>query len=155
LPRGRRFTTNLSATGGARVAAALLRAGKLPQVVVCGSDAMALGVIDHLRDRGLEVPEDLAVTGFDGLRSVGTKAADLTSVVQPRVAMARAAVRMLHGAIAGHPPGPLSVLCPHSLRIGRSCGCAGSAKAERRAPCGWPGPPGRGPEPDPIRAANN
>jgi LacI family transcriptional regulator len=131
LPRGRRFTTDLGADGGRKVAAELLRSPRLPQVVVCGTDAMALGLIDYLIEHGVEAPGEVAVTGFDGLRSVGTKQADLTSVVQPRVAMAREAVRMLHGTITGRPPGPRSVLCNHSLRIGRSCGCRAGGEPPR------------------------
>ncbi|MDR1187362.1 MAG: LacI family transcriptional regulator [Bifidobacteriaceae bacterium] len=131
LPRGNRFTTDLSAAGGWKVAAELLNSKKLPEVVVCGTDAMAIGMMEYLRERGVEAPGEVALTGFDGLRSVGTHAAALTSVVQPRVTMAREAVRMLDGAITGRSTGPLTVVCAHSLRIGRSCGCRRPLQAQR------------------------
>jgi len=47
-----------------------LLAGKaLPHAIVCGSDAVALGVISALRAHSIAVPGDVAVTGFDGLFS--------------------------------------------------------------------------------------
>jgi LacI family transcriptional regulator len=166
LPRGRCFTTELGAAGGWRIAEHLLRAPRLPEVIVCGTDAMALGAIDWFRERGLRVPGDIALTGFDGLESVGTRAASLTSVVQPRAAMAREAVALLLSALGGSSTGPRTVLCPHSLRIGASCGCrppvrnlpgAGYSAARCRPPSPSPNPSsgldGRAPGPAVRRLA--
>lgn len=43
--------------------------GKLPDAFVCANDAMALGICYELEERGFSVPEDVCVTGFDGIIS--------------------------------------------------------------------------------------
>lgn len=39
-----------------------------PQAIVCANDSMAIGAIKYLKEAGYQVPEDVAVTGFDGIR---------------------------------------------------------------------------------------
>ncbi len=41
--------------------------GKCPEAIVCANDHMAYAVIDELYERGIRVPEDVLVTGYDGL----------------------------------------------------------------------------------------
>ena len=63
---------------GARLAVRLF--DDLPQAVFCGNDALALGVLDIARDRGLSVPEDLAVVGFDDVEGAALSTPPLTTV---------------------------------------------------------------------------
>lgn len=74
--------------------------------VVAASDEMALGVIAALRERGLRVPEDVAVVGFDD----SLADANLTSVRQDFSRAGREAVQLLLKAIAGEPTPPSSLL---------------------------------------------
>lgn len=70
-----------------------------PSAVMAHHDVLAVGVLLAARDRGLRVPEDLAVMGFDdGETAV---AADLTTVRQPFEESGRAALRILLGHIGG------------------------------------------------------
>lgn len=82
----------------AREAAAQLL-GQHPDLtaVLCTTDTMALGVIDYARQRGLRVPEDLSVTGFDGIESALLRG--LTTVIQPNKAKGAAAGHMLRDLI--------------------------------------------------------
>jgi LacI family repressor for deo operon, udp, cdd, tsx, nupC, and nupG len=71
--------------------------------IVCGSDLMALGVIRAARERGLAVPRDVSVVGFDDSALMAFTNPPLTTVRQPVAAMSAAAVRALLEEIAGTP----------------------------------------------------
>ncbi|WP_243791288.1 LacI family DNA-binding transcriptional regulator [Saccharopolyspora gloriosae] len=78
---------------GASAAAQLLEIDPEITAVVCTSDILALGALDEARRRGLRVPEDLTVTGFDGIEDAGR--VSLTTVRQPVLEKGRAAGRLL------------------------------------------------------------
>ncbi|WP_053697415.1 LacI family DNA-binding transcriptional regulator [Streptomyces sp. NRRL F-5755] len=79
--------------GGHAAAASLLDAGCT--AVVCGSDLMALGVVRAARQRGLDVPAQVSVIGFDDSQLIAFTDPPLTTVRQPVRAMATAAVDAL------------------------------------------------------------
>ncbi|WP_035856349.1 LacI family DNA-binding transcriptional regulator [Cryptosporangium arvum] len=102
---GRVEHTFFTVEGGRAAAASLVAAGCT--AVICGSDLMALGAIRAIRDRGLSVPGDVSVIGFDDSPLVAFTDPPLTTVRQPVQAMGVAAVRMLLDEINGV-PGPKS-----------------------------------------------
>ncbi|MEU0231492.1 MULTISPECIES: LacI family DNA-binding transcriptional regulator [unclassified Streptomyces] len=71
--------------------------------IVCGSDLMALGVIRAVRARGLDVPRDVSVVGFDDSPLIAFTSPPLSTVRQPVQAMATAAVGALLEEIEGNP----------------------------------------------------
>ncbi|MFC7247829.1 LacI family DNA-binding transcriptional regulator [Catellatospora aurea] len=79
---------------------------------VCGSDLMALGAIRAVRQRGLQVPTDVSVVGYDDSPLIAFTDPPMTTLRQPVRAMAVAAVRALVDEIKGHP-------APHSEYIFR------------------------------------
>jgi LacI family transcriptional regulator len=81
--------------GGRRAGRELLSRENLPRAVVCANDQMALGVIDTARIAGVEVPERLIVTGFDGIDAGRLSTPRLTTVRQPMERLGRAAVQLL------------------------------------------------------------
>ncbi|MFI7135154.1 LacI family DNA-binding transcriptional regulator [Nonomuraea sp. NPDC050153] len=66
-----------------------------PTAVVAGNDGQAFGVIEAARVRGLRVPQDVSVVGFDDTDAAGTSAPPLTTVRQPFAAIGRAALHTL------------------------------------------------------------
>jgi DNA-binding LacI/PurR family transcriptional regulator len=92
----------------------------LLDALVCANDFMALGAIDELGRRGLHVPEDLAVVGFDDVDSA--RSAALTTARQPSEQLGREGMRRLVAAIAKK-PGEEAVSLSTELVIRRSCGC--------------------------------
>jgi LacI family repressor for deo operon, udp, cdd, tsx, nupC, and nupG len=86
--------------GGEAAAARLLDRGVTG--LVCGSDLMALGAIRAARQRGLAVPGDLSVVGYDDSPLIAFTDPPLTTMRQPVTAMAVAAVRALVDEINGH-----------------------------------------------------
>ncbi len=89
--------------GGQAAAHHLLGCGVT--AIVCGSDLMALGAIRTVRQRGLRVPEDVSVVGYDDSRLIPFTDPPLTTVRQAVPAMATAAVQALLDSI-NHSPAP-------------------------------------------------
>jgi LacI family transcriptional regulator len=57
-----------SLEGGRQAARALLSTGFQPTALICGNDITAIGALRELRERGLRVPQDVSVTGFDNVK---------------------------------------------------------------------------------------
>lgn len=79
--------------GGQAAALTLLERGCT--AVVCASDMMALGAIRAARQRGLTVPGEVSVIGFDDSPLIAFTDPPLTTIRQPVPAMGQAAVRAL------------------------------------------------------------
>ncbi|GIG25791.1 LacI family DNA-binding transcriptional regulator [Cellulomonas denverensis] len=115
-------STLFTVEGGATAAHELIDQGHT--AIICGSDLMALGVIRAARQRGLRVPEDLSVVGFDDSVLIGFTDPPLTTVRQPVQAMGRAAVAALMSEIAGTPTSRNELLFHPELIVRGSTGSA-------------------------------
>lgn len=71
--------------------------------VVCFNDQLALGIIDRLIQRGVRVPEDISVSGFDNVAAATYVRPHLTTVNASRMPMGRAAVDLLLGVMSSAP----------------------------------------------------
>ncbi|MCP2265471.1 LacI family DNA-binding transcriptional regulator [Promicromonospora thailandica] len=80
---------------GLEMAGVLLDGPHPPTAIFAGCDASALGVIEAARQRGLRVPQDLSVVGFDDTAMAVSSAPPLTTVRQPISDMGRVALRTL------------------------------------------------------------
>ncbi|MFK0403796.1 LacI family DNA-binding transcriptional regulator [Microbacterium sp. NPDC090225] len=92
-----------------RIATGELLAGGAPDALIAANDQMALGAIDVLRDAGLRVPEDVLVTGFDGIEAAALSRPALTTIRQPMIDLGRAAVQVLARRLE-HPDAPPAVV---------------------------------------------
>jgi LacI family transcriptional regulator len=81
--------------------ASLLDAGQPPTAIFASSDQMALGVHEAVRQRGLRVPDDVSVVGFDDLPEVRWSSPPLTTVRQPLSEMGQLAARTVLRLAAG------------------------------------------------------
>ncbi|MEU9595142.1 LacI family DNA-binding transcriptional regulator [Streptomyces sp. NPDC048193] len=88
-----------SLEGGQAAASRLLDEGVTG--IVCASDPLALGAVRAARRRGLSVPEDVSVVGYDDSAFMTCTEPPLTTVRQPIEAMGRAAVELLASQIQG------------------------------------------------------
>jgi DNA-binding LacI/PurR family transcriptional regulator len=70
--------------GGRHATRRLLTSGFRPTAILCVNDFMALGVLRELHDRGLSVPGDVSVTGFDNIKLSEFTFPPLTTVNVPR-----------------------------------------------------------------------
>jgi DNA-binding LacI/PurR family transcriptional regulator len=72
-----------------------------PDAIYCYNDTMAIGVMSALREQGFQVPEDIALTGFDDIDVAVYLDPPLTTIRQPRYAMGVQAMQLLLGLIKG------------------------------------------------------
>jgi LacI family transcriptional regulator len=86
---------------GLQQGAALLELPEPPTAVFAGSDEMALGVIEAARSRGLRVPADLSVIGFDDTQVARLASPPLTTIRQPLREMGAVALRTALRLAAG------------------------------------------------------
>jgi LacI family transcriptional regulator len=93
VPDGYVRTGRFSYEHGIAGGAALLDLPQPPTAVFAGSDETALGVIEAARSRGLRIPEDLSVVGFDDTPVARLAAPPLTTIRQPLREMGAVAVR--------------------------------------------------------------
>ena len=128
---------NYSAAGGANVIETLLDAGKkLPRAILCANDQTALGVIHALAQRGIKVPQDVAITGFDDVPVARHLHPPLTTIRQPMQELGAKAFDILYSRISAG-GGKADTVLPVELIVRESCGCApGSTSAQNPAPAG-------------------
>jgi len=72
------------------------RKGKLPEVIVCANDYMAIAVCHSLQERGFEIPKDVVVTGFDDIDEVRYTIPSISSVRIDIKEMANTAAKMFY-----------------------------------------------------------
>jgi LacI family transcriptional regulator len=103
----------------------LIESGELPRVVVCGNDQMALGLLDVFAGHGVRVPEDVIVTGFDGIDAGRQSTPRLTTVEQPMMELGRIAMRALLSRIEHPEQQPISIRLPVRVLLRESSEGAG------------------------------
>jgi LacI family transcriptional regulator, galactose operon repressor len=109
--------------GGRAATRRLLDHGPLPQALVFANDQMAIGAYDVLERRGVRVPADVAVVGFDGIPLGRVVRPGLTTVSQPMRRLGETAVDLLVERLADSAREPRSVLLPVTQTRRASCGC--------------------------------
>lgn len=95
VPDELRFNANFTHDGSFEVTAALLDSPAPPRALFCANDYMAFGAMDAIRARGLSVPHDCWVIGYDDVDMAAWPSFDLTTVRQPSRQMAAAGAALL------------------------------------------------------------
>ncbi|HEY8472144.1 MAG TPA: LacI family DNA-binding transcriptional regulator [Natronosporangium sp.] len=122
-----------SVEGGAAAAGRLLDRGITG--IVCGSDLMALGAIRAIRQRGRSVPGDVSVVGYDDSPLIAFTDPPLTTVRQPVLQMASAAVSALLDQIGGQrAPHSEYIFAPELVVRGSTAAAPPAAPAQPAEP---------------------
>lgn len=100
-----------------------IESNRLPQALVCGTDQTAFDVIRLLVDSGIRVPEDVIVTGFDGILAGRLMTPHLTTIRQPMEELGRRAAQMLLSRNGKPWEKPEKLILPVRLVVRGSCGC--------------------------------
>jgi LacI family transcriptional regulator len=147
---------NYLAIGGARVIERLLASrAPLPRAIACANDQTALGVHYTLAAHGVDVPGQVAVTGFDDIPVARHLRPQLTTVRQPIQDLGATAFEVLHSMISSGPPAVRDFVLPTRMVRRESCGCPPEAARPARLTYGLlaDGPTGDG-QADGARAAD-
>jgi LacI family transcriptional regulator len=121
--------SGIKGEGAREMAAALLDLSPPPTALFVASNVVAHGVFEEVKERGLRVPEDLAVCVFDDVRHYSYMTPSITAVALDVKRFADEAVRLLFGRLGGTLTGePSTVLVPCTLRVRESTGGPTSAR---------------------------
>ncbi len=125
-PAASHFVANAadSLSGGRQAAREILGSGFSPTAIICVNDFMAAGVLRELRDRGMRVPEDVSVTGFDNIQLAEYLSPSLTTVHIPRAEIGRLAFDILIPDSPNGNPQPNETLIDPELVVRESTGPA-------------------------------
>jgi sigma-B regulation protein RsbU (phosphoserine phosphatase) len=92
------------------------------EAIVAANDLMAFGALTALEERGIRIPEDVAVAGFDDTKEAAASTPSLTTVRQPVHQLGDASIKTMLKLLAGEQV-PDQVVLPTALVVRRSCGC--------------------------------
>ncbi|GLJ61003.1 LacI family transcriptional regulator [Microbacterium barkeri] len=104
---------------GRRVGEELVAHG-LPAALMSSNDQMALGALDAFASAGIRVPQDVIVTGFDGIDASALVSPPLTTVRQPMIELGRAAIQVLAHRLETPDAEPVSVRLPVEILLRES-----------------------------------
>ena len=100
----------------------ILDATPPPTAVFVASDVVAYGAMEAIRERGLRIPEDIALVGFDDVPVSRYIEPSLTTIQLPVVELARQSCEMVVGLINGEQPAVPQVFLEANLVVRKSCG---------------------------------
>ncbi|TMR33128.1 LacI family transcriptional regulator [Nonomuraea zeae] len=111
--------THFSRQGGAEGAARLLDLPEPPDALLCANDVMAIGALDVALERGLRVPGDVAIMGFDDIEAASMVTPRLTTMANPAREIGRAGARRLLDRLEGRVAEPSSEMVIPSRLVRR------------------------------------
>lgn len=117
-------------TGGYEAAKKLLELDTRPTAVFAANDLMALGAIYAIQDAGLNVPEDIAIVGYDNRDFTGIFRPQITTVSMPVYEMGKASAELLLRQLREGPEQEDEVKIKGQLLIRESCGADESQRTQ-------------------------
>lgn len=117
---------------GRRLAAELLELPDRPTALLVGNNLMTLGALEAIHERGLSIPEDVAIVGYDDTPWSLALSPPLTAVRQPGYEVGRFAAELLLQRLADPTRSTTTVLLQPELIVRGSCG--GVARATHHSP---------------------
>lgn len=124
-PAERILEAENSIEGGFLAASKLLNLKDRPEAIFITSDLMAIGAMEKFKQSGLNIPQDIAVVGFDNLKISGYLEPKLTTVTKPVYRMGLVAARLLFDIMEDENQEdnePQEILIQSKLKVRKSCG---------------------------------
>jgi LacI family transcriptional regulator len=119
VPPERVVYTGFDPAGGRAAAEQILAGGSVPDAIFATNDFAAIGAFGVLRDKGIRVPDDVALVGYNDTPLAEGGAVPLTTIRSPMHEMGRQGVRLLLDVLAGRSPESI-VLEPELIIRGSS-----------------------------------
>lgn len=118
--RALEYCGDFSLDSGAQAARELVQAAKLPTAIFAANDAMAIGALQVLKTRGIQVPRDVSLMGFDDIKFAAYCDPPLTTIRQPRREIGALSMQMMVDLLSGKPVSSDGRELPHELVIRES-----------------------------------
>lgn len=116
------FNGNYWRNMGAQAVDWFMAGPEKPEAIVCANDFMATSILAELKKRGIKVPEEIAVSGFDDIEECRYSTPGLCSVRMPLADLGKEAVDLIDRIVNGG-KSPQIVKLPVEFAYRRSCGC--------------------------------
>ena len=100
----------------------LLELSKRPRAVVVANNLMTLGALQAIHEKGVGIPDEVAVVGFDDMPWATSLRPPLTAVAQPAEELGRTAAQLLLERLADPSRVPRQVVLATRLMVRASCG---------------------------------
>ena len=100
----------------------IIESGNIPEAIICANDSMAINVASTLIENGFRVPEDVIVTGFDGIDDIKFSNPTISSCMCSYEQMAKGVVELIVNSLeTGCREGECGIM--PTLILAESCGC--------------------------------
>jgi LacI family transcriptional regulator/LacI family repressor for deo operon, udp, cdd, tsx, nupC, and nupG len=109
-------------TSGAEMAAALLDLPEPPTAIFTGNNLLTLGALETIHKRGLHIPGQIAILGFDDVYWANSLNPPLTAIRQHGFEMGQRAIELLYQRILHPDRLPAHVVIKTELMVRKSCG---------------------------------
>lgn len=94
-----------------------------PRAIICANDCMAMAVCTRLEELGFKVPEDVIVTGYDGIEEGKYFTPNISTVKEDGEESARVCAKLIYDILEGNPVNKVTRI-PYKLILNESCGCS-------------------------------
>lgn len=111
----------LTSADGYEAMIALVDRGRLPSALFCGNDTVALGAMRALHERGISIPGDISVMGFDDIETASFTKPALSTIAVPTKELGRLAVKVMFDRLESGRDYPIRVNLPFRLVDRESC----------------------------------
>lgn len=105
----------------------LIAAGDIPEAVICANDSMAITVCTVLKSHGYRVPDDVIVSGFDGIKMINFSNPRITSAGCDYADIADGCVKLVSAAFEGVETEKTTLVFPRLIPF-ESCGCCSAGR---------------------------
>lgn len=99
-----KIETQITMEGGREALVSLLALARPPRALFCATDVIATGAVQECLRRGVRIPGDIAIAGYDDLDIASELVPALTTVRVPRYEIGRQAARLFHASLTGARP---------------------------------------------------
>lgn len=118
---------NFWAKPACKAAEDIIASGNVPEAVICANDIMAINVCSVFQEHGYRIPEDIIITGFDGIDEINYSSPRLTSCYCGTAGLSEAVYNAAAEILSGsYVPGVR--LVEPTLILSDSCGCEHSGE---------------------------
>lgn len=111
----------------AKIVKDMVKSKNIPQAIICANDVMAIAAANELKAAGYKIPQDVMITGFDGINEIYFCEPKITSCLCNYEAMAKCTVQLISKASQGESIKGDHPIVPKIL-LSESCGCNNGEK---------------------------